>query len=81
MRPVNLRSHLSSGWTQVDGSCPGSASGGDAMLLAVGPRFSVLGSDGGCLGGHAGGPYKADSRAFAVALVKPPSPVAGISFG
>ena len=76
-QPIDLRSHgLSSGWTQVNGSCPGNASnGGDAMAMAVGPGFSVLKADGGCLGGHAGGVYKADSRAFAVALVRPPTPV------
>jgi len=49
--------------------------GSDAMLRALGPAFGVLVSDGGCLGGHAGGPYHADARALAVALVKPPAPV------
>jgi len=74
--PINLLSHgLSSGWTQVNGSCPGNNTGGDAMGMALGPNFTVLKSDGGCLGGHAGGWYKADSRAFAVALVRPPVPV------
>lgn len=78
-QPINLHLHgMASGWTQINGSCAGNVTNaGDAMSLAVGPGFGVLKSDGGCLGGHAGGVYRADSRAFAVALVKPPSTVAG----
>ena len=34
----------------------------------------VLAAGGGCLGGNAGSGYKADARAFAVALAKPPAP-------
>ena len=77
-QPIDLRSHgLASGWAQINGSCSShETSGGDAMALALGPGFGVLKSDGGCLGGHAGGAYRADSRAFAVALVTPPNPVA-----
>lgn len=49
------------------------------MALLLRDGFRVINSDGGCLGGHAGGVYKADSRAFAVALVKPPARAATAS--
>jgi hypothetical protein len=76
-QPTDLRRSLGVGWTQINGSCPGNeTNGGDAMALLLKDGFRVVGSDGGCLGGHAGGIYRADSRAFAVALVKPPARMA-----
>ena len=81
--PIDLPSHLDASrgpWTQVNGSCPGApGKTGDALALVLGPGWEVqaatqggtLLADGGCLGGDAGGVYKADARAFAVALVKP----------
>ena len=40
----------------------------------VSPRSGGFVIGGGCLGGDAGGGYRPDARAFAVALVKPPAP-------
>jgi hypothetical protein len=47
--------------------------GWDPVRVYKDGKYQVL-ADGGCLGGDAGGVYKADARAFAVALVKPPLP-------
>ena len=76
---------LHGSWRQINGSCPGApGKTGDALALVLGPGWEVQYSalnqngeslplaDGGCLGGDAGGVYKPDARAFAVALVKPP---------
>jgi hypothetical protein len=68
------------GWQTVAGSCaptPPSATG-DALMLAIDPsKWNVEASGGGCLGGVSGYGYKADSRAFAVASVRPATPVQG----
>jgi hypothetical protein len=72
------------GWTQINGSCPSVLAGktGDALLLAVdSEQFTILKSGGGCLGGSSARGYTADARAFAVALVRPPHPVAGCPEG
>lgn len=42
---------------------------------------TVISSGGGCLGGDAGGVYKADARAFAVALLAPSTPITGCPHG
>jgi hypothetical protein len=69
-------------WTQVNGSCVGApGKTGDAIALALRSGHKVLASSGGCLGGHAGGVYKPDARAFVVALVKPAQAVAGCDAG
>jgi hypothetical protein len=47
--------------------------GWEIQQVYKGGKYERL-ADGGCLGGHAGGVYKADARAFAVALAKPPPP-------
>ena len=73
---------LGTAWTQVNGSCAGGEVGsGDAMaLLLRSASFGrVKASGGGCLGGDAGGVYKASARAFAVALVEPASPQRGVA--
>jgi len=78
--PVDLPSHgFGSGWTAVNGSCPGAAGKtGDALSINLKDEdYTVIAHGGGCLGGAAGGNYKADARAFAVALAKPTMPVAG----
>lgn len=68
------------GWKMVPGSCsptPPSATG-DALMLAIDPaKWVVQASGGGCLGGASGFGFKADSRAFAVAAVRPVVPVLG----
>ena len=80
--PADLASGFFSGWTQVNGSCPGSAGAtGDAAALLLAPSYKVLRSSGGCLGGDAAGGYHADARAFAVAMVQPPAAVRGCPQG
>jgi len=69
-RPASLSKFGLSGWTQVDGPCR-KGSGGDAAALAFAPGWHVERSDGGCLR------TDYDTRAFAVALVRPPRPVRG----
>eukprot|EP01048_Picozoa_sp_COSAG05_P000978 COSAG05_NODE_31_length_28416_cov_170.150652_1_plen_1216_part_10 len=87
--PIDLPSHglptAYPRWAQVNGTCPGApGKTGDALALVLGSdwelqqvyrngKYEAL-ADGGCLGGDAGGVYKADARAFAVALAKPPQP-------
>ena len=71
---------LLEGWQTVAGSCSPTAPAatGDALMLAIDPaKFIVQASSGGCLGGVSGYGYKADSRAFAVAAVRPVTPVQG----
>ena len=68
------------GWQTVPGSCSPTppSTAGDALMLAIDPaEWVVQASGGGCLGGVAGYGYKADSRAFAVAAVRPVRPVKG----
>jgi len=63
---------LAEGWTQADGPCYHSDGGreyGDATALAFGPAWHVNASGGGCLR------HDRDARAFAVALVVPPTPI------
>jgi len=86
--PVNLprqdpAGFFGSGWSQVNGSCPGAQAGatGDAVAMLFGPGYRVLRGGGGCLGGDAGGGYRPDARAFAVALVQPPAAVRGCPGG
>ena len=81
-QPLNLAQHgLPGSWAQVNGSCPPTppSTTGDALALLLGKELDVQASGGGCLGGKAGGGYKTDSRAFAVALVKPRVAVTGCS--
>jgi len=82
--PINLPTQGLHGWSQVNGSCapPTPEQSGDVAAVSLAPGFKVLASDGGCLGGQdAWWGQKADARAFAVALVEPPSPVAGCPKG
>ena len=82
--PVDLPSHgLGSKWAAVNGSCAPlpPATTGDACALNFAPGYRVLASGGGCLGGDSGRGYSADARAFAVARVAPPGPVAGCPGG
>ena len=60
-------------WEQISGSCAAVDGGsGDAIALMFDTtQYTVEARGGGCLGGAAGGGYKADARAFAVALVTP----------
>ena len=72
--PVDLPSTGLAGWLQVNGSCPGLTpmDTGDALALAVdGAKWAIAAHGGGCLGGSTANGYKADARAFAVALATP----------
>ena len=89
--PAAKSANAATGWTQINGSCPGlNGATGDAMALLINHRRfhvaqskspTVISSGGGCLGGDAGGVYKADARAFAVALLTPSTPIAGCPHG
>jgi len=68
--PVSLSSLGLAGWTQVNGPCARGYNG-DSAALAFAPGWQVEQGDGGCLR------YDWDTRAFAVAKVKPPVPVQG----
>jgi len=70
-RPTRLKRFGFDGWTQVDGPCKKSRFNGDAAALALAPGWTVQGSAGGCLR------RDSDSRAFAVARVRPPTAVKG----
>jgi len=71
-KPSQLKDFgLAEGWTQVDGPCVKPNGGGDTTALAFGPGWHVDASGAGCLR------HDHDARAFAVALVKPPSPIRG----
>mmetsp|Transcript_42658 Transcript_42658/g.91503 ORF Transcript_42658/g.91503 Transcript_42658/m.91503 type:complete len:382 (+) Transcript_42658:194-1339(+) len=58
------------GWTQINGPCKW-GDHGDSAALAFAPGWEVQDSHGGCLR------WDADTRAFAVAKVKPPTEVRG----
>jgi len=74
---LNPSGWVNSGWSRVAGSCPAVGRGsGDALSLNLAPGFALLASGGGCLGGHSSPTFKADARAFAVALVTPPAEAA-----
>jgi len=69
-KPSQLKDFgLAEGWTQVDGPCVTPYGGGDTTALAFGPGWRVDASGAGCLR------HDHDARAFAVALVEPPSPI------
>lgn len=73
-QPVDLvAAGMGDHWKQVSAGCAavGTGSGDAIALLLDTAQYKVEASSGGCLGGKAGGPYKADARAFAVALVTP----------
>jgi len=74
--PIDLPSHGLTGWVQYNGSCPGPSStqSGDVAAVSLAPGFRILRAGGGCMGG-------ADARAFAVALVMPPTEVHGCPDG
>lgn len=68
--PASLAAFGLEGWTQVNGPCA-SGDGGDSAALAFAPGWIVEASGGGCLR------WDWDTRAFAVARVRPPTPVQG----
>jgi len=70
--PVDLSTRGLDDWAHAGGSCePPGGGGGDSAALAFAPEWQVLSSGGGCLRSDF------DTRAFAVARVAPPAPVAG----
>lgn len=69
-QPAEISKYGLPGWKQVDGPC-NVGQGGDTAALAFAPGWEVEKGGGGCLR------TDYDTRAFAVARVKPPSPVRG----